>query len=59
MIEHRRAVEAGETFYLDPDTGFLVMTAAALSSRGECCGSGCRHCPYSVDEQRQAGRPGS
>jgi hypothetical protein len=59
MIEHERAVEAGETFYVDPETGYLVMTAPALKSRGECCGSGCRHCPYSSEEQRRAGRPGS
>jgi hypothetical protein len=57
MVEHRRAVEAGEEFYVDPDTGYLVMTAPALRRRGECCGSGCRHCPYPVEEQRRAGRP--
>jgi uncharacterized protein DUF5522 len=55
MIEHRRAVEAGEAFYVDPDTGYLVLTAIALRERGECCGSGCRHCPYPVEEQRRAG----
>jgi Family of unknown function (DUF5522) len=55
--KHRRAVEAGEDFYVDPDTGYLVMTAAALETRGECCGSGCRHCPYPPEEQRRAGRP--
>jgi hypothetical protein len=43
---HDRAVAAGEAGYLDPDTGFFVFTAAALAERGECCGSGCRHCPY-------------
>lgn len=59
MIEHRRAVEAGEAFYVDPETGYLVLTEVALRDRGECCGSGCRHCPYSVEEQRKAGRPKS
>jgi hypothetical protein len=43
---HDRAVAAGEAGYLDPDTGFFVFTAVALGERGECCGSGCRHCPY-------------
>jgi hypothetical protein len=43
---HDRAVAAGEPGYLDPDTGFFVFTSAALAARGECCGSGCRHCPY-------------
>ena len=43
---HDAAVAAGEPGYLDPDTGLFVLTAAYLSSRGECCGRGCRHCPY-------------
>jgi Family of unknown function (DUF5522) len=43
---HDRAVAAGEPGYLDPATGFFVFTAAELAARGECCGSGCRHCPY-------------
>jgi hypothetical protein len=43
---HDQATAAGEPGYLDPDTGFFVFTAAALAARGECCGSGCRHCPY-------------
>ena len=43
---HDRAVAAGEPGYVDPDSGFFVFTAAELLARGECCGSGCRHCPY-------------
>jgi Family of unknown function (DUF5522) len=45
---HDRAVAAGEPGYVDPVTGFFVFTAAELTARGECCGSGCRHCPYPV-----------
>ena len=44
---HDEAVRAGEPTYVDPATGYLVMTAAFLLDRGTCCGSGCRHCPYS------------
>lgn len=54
---HRSAVERGEEGYLDPRTGLYVMTEDALMARGNCCGSGCRHCPYPADEQRAAGRP--
>jgi hypothetical protein len=54
---HRSASERGEEGYLDPRTGLYVMTADALMARGNCCGSGCRHCPYPADEQRAAGRP--
>jgi hypothetical protein len=43
---HDAAVAAGEPGYLDPETGLFVLTAAYLKARGECCGSGCRHCPY-------------
>ncbi len=56
---HDRAVAARRPTYVDPDTGYLVFTAPALSDRDGCCGSGCRHCPYSEEEQRRSGRPGS
>jgi hypothetical protein len=29
------------------ENGLLVYTAAYHLKRGFCCGSGCRHCPYS------------
>ena len=54
---HEAAIERGENGYRDPETGLFVMTAAYLKSRGKCCGTGCRHCPYPADEQRAAGRP--
>jgi hypothetical protein len=47
---HEEAVARGDDGYLDPDTGLFVMTATFLAERGFCCGSGCRHCPYSSDE---------
>jgi uncharacterized protein with PhoU and TrkA domain len=54
---HRRAVDRGAAFYVDPATGYIVLTADTLLARGECCGSGCRHCPWPEEEQRRAGRP--
>jgi hypothetical protein len=54
---HADAIERGAEAYRDPATGYLVLTAATLLARGECCGFGCRHCPYPPDEQRRAGRP--
>ncbi|HEY8279297.1 MAG TPA: DUF5522 domain-containing protein [Bdellovibrionota bacterium] len=36
----------GRDYYIDKETGLLVMTEAYLRKRGTCCGSGCRHCPY-------------
>lgn len=43
---HDAAVARGDDHYVDPDTGYFVFTAAALTARGYCCDSGCRHCPY-------------
>jgi len=49
---HKRACEAGEKFYKDPNTGYMVFTEVAHKERGKCCGSGCRHCPYSHENVR-------
>jgi Family of unknown function (DUF5522) len=54
---HVEALEAGLDTYIDPATGYTVLTELALLAQGTCCGSGCRHCPYPPDEQRAAGRP--
>jgi hypothetical protein len=35
----------GEDYYFNED-GNIVFTAQYLLKRGECCGSGCRHCPF-------------
>jgi hypothetical protein len=41
----------GEDFYIEG--GLMVLTAVYLRKRGYCCGSGCRHCPFS-DKEREA-----
>lgn len=46
MEAHRAAAEAGRSGYVDPGSGFFVLTAPALAARGSCCGLGCRHCPF-------------
>ena len=43
---HNAAVAAGEPGYIDPECGLFVFTAVALAAKGECCDSGCRHCPF-------------
>ena len=43
---HAAAVARGEHRYRDPATGYHVFTALGLEARKECCGAGCRHCPY-------------
>ncbi|KAG0001491.1 hypothetical protein BGZ79_004593 [Entomortierella chlamydospora] len=32
--------------YIDPKTGYSVMTELLHRRRGYCCGNACRHCPY-------------
>jgi len=44
---HDLACEQGESTYTDPETGYSVFSELAHKKRGKCCGSGCRHCPYS------------
>jgi Family of unknown function (DUF5522) len=43
---HADALAAGADTYIDPGTGYTVLTAGYLARRGHCCESGCRHCPY-------------
>jgi hypothetical protein len=54
---HEAACRREQSSYIDPLTGYFVMTAWHLARRGHCCGAGCRHCPYPPDEQAAAGRP--
>ena len=43
---HAEALRSGEDTYVDPPSGFTVLTAGYLARRGYCCENGCRHCPY-------------
>ncbi|KAM8818031.1 uncharacterized protein C1orf53 homolog [Rhynchonycteris naso] len=43
---HAAACASGHLNYVDPATGYLVLTWVAHWQRGKCCGSACRHCPY-------------
>jgi len=46
LAAHDRALDAGADSYVDPASGYTVLTSAFLLARGACCDSGCRHCPY-------------
>ncbi|HQW92945.1 MAG TPA: DUF5522 domain-containing protein [Ferruginibacter sp.] len=35
----------GEDYYYNQQ-GFIVLTAKYHLERGQCCGNGCKHCPY-------------
>ncbi len=45
---HSEACEAQSDFYIDPVTGYQVMTSYFLKNRGYCCKNNCRHCPYDI-----------
>lgn len=32
------------------ENGLMVLTAHFLLKRGYCCGNGCRHCPYTKEQ---------
>ncbi|CAN5656407.1 hypothetical protein BH24ACI2_BH24ACI2_03780 [soil metagenome] len=42
-----RFVEGVDYYF---ENGLMVLTAHFLKKRGDCCGSGCRHCPYPKDK---------
>jgi Family of unknown function (DUF5522) len=37
------SLSPSDYFYAGP---YLVLTPSYYRKRGECCGSGCRHCPF-------------
>jgi hypothetical protein len=41
----RQELIENEDFYLDEESN-MVFTSKYLLKKGECCGNGCRHCPY-------------
>jgi hypothetical protein len=45
-------LEEGRDYYTED--GKFVFTAYFLSTRGYCCKSGCRHCPYGDKKQPKA-----
>ena len=48
---HQCACENKQDSYIDPETGYHVLTSYFLKERGFCCTNNCRHCPYGFHEQ--------
>ena len=42
---HKEACDNSQNSYIDPVTGYSVLTSYFLSKR-KCCGNKCRHCPW-------------
>ncbi|HSP17058.1 MAG TPA: DUF5522 domain-containing protein [Thermoanaerobaculia bacterium] len=45
----------GEDFYYEGP--FMVFTEKYLRQRGNCCQSGCRHCPYGFRRDQRSDVP--
>jgi len=53
---HDDACREGKLKYTDPESGYSVFTELAHKERGFCCGSGCRHCPFSHENVKDKGK---
>ncbi|XP_044532234.1 uncharacterized protein C1orf53 homolog [Gracilinanus agilis] len=51
---HAAACAAGQLNYVDPTTGYLVLTKVAHLKRGSCCGSACRHVSSKLSHYRSS-----
>jgi hypothetical protein len=36
----------GVDYYIDEESGLMVLTSLFLLKRGYCCSNGCKSCPY-------------
>jgi len=52
-----RYLKEGSDFYWE--NGRIVLTAQFLSSRGFCCNSRCRNCPFKTDLREELQLTGS
>lgn len=52
---HEDACSHGQQTYIDPTTGYTVLTRLAHEQRGSCCGNACRHCPYDWENVKARG----
>jgi len=44
--ENKKELIKGLDYYIDKNSGNLVVTEEYHLNRGYCCESNCRHCPY-------------
>jgi len=48
-VEHMKAIHDRKLSYWCPQTKELFKTVSQLLFDGQCCGTGCRHCPYQLE----------
>jgi hypothetical protein len=49
--KQEKFVEGVDYYY---EKGFMILTELFLKKRGYCCENGCRHCPYSKEQNKQS-----
>ncbi|KAJ6237335.1 hypothetical protein M0813_26892 [Anaeramoeba flamelloides] len=50
-LRHLQAQKKEEDGFVHPESGLLVFTRSRLKQNGECCGSGCKNCPYNNNDK--------
>lgn len=48
-VEHMKAIHERKLNYICPQTKCIFKTVSQLLFEGNCCGNGCRHCPYLLE----------
>jgi hypothetical protein len=51
--------QLGPDDYYFNEQGLMVLTEAYLLRIGRCCESGCLHCPYGFNENKEERTPSS
>jgi Family of unknown function (DUF5522) len=49
-MKNKRDFIQGKHYYLEGER--VIFTALFHSQRGQCCGNGCRHCPYNPKHKK-------
>ena len=49
-VERVKSYKEGIHYYMEGEQ--VIFTALAHKIRGQCCGNGCRHCPYDQRYQK-------
>lgn len=45
MTDQMQQLTEGEDYYFNEE-GYIVLTEQFHLKKGNCCGNGCKHCPY-------------
>ncbi|CAI5441844.1 unnamed protein product [Caenorhabditis angaria] len=52
-MAHMKAINDRKLTYIDPTTKYTVFTISHHLKKGKCCGNGCRHCAYNMENAKE------